>query len=87
MNTRLELGSFFTAKSFLVGCVMSGRFRLEGTVLGVRSYCKLDGAVALIRKNLHEAGRLYDCLCGCNLDRGGEKRAKESGLGEHCEEC
>ena len=66
---------------------MSGRFRLEGTVLWVRSYRELDVGVALIRKDLHEAGRLYDCLCDCNLGRSGEKRAKESGFGEHCEEC
>ena len=87
MNTRLELSSFFTAKSLLVGCVMSGRFRLEGTVLWVRSYREFDVEVAFIRKNLHEAGRLYDCLCDCHLGRGGEKRAEESGFAEHCEEC
>ena len=56
-------------------------------MLWVRSYREFDVEVAFIRKNLHEAGRLYDCLCDCHLGRGGEKRAEESGFAEHCEEC
>ena len=55
-------------------------------MLQVRSYREGDVEVALIRKDFHEAGRLYDCLRKCNLGRGGEKSAKESGFGEHGKE-
>lgn len=37
----------------------------------------------LVRKDFHEARRLYDSLCNGNLSRGGEKSADESGFGEH----
>ena len=56
-------------------------------MLHVRSYRQLDVVIALIRKNFEEAGRLYDCLCKCNLGRGGEKSADKGGFGKHGEEC
>ena len=59
---------------------------LKGTMLRVRLYQKIDVEVALVRKNFHEAGRLYNCLCRCNLGRGGEKSTDESGFGKHGEE-
>lgn len=42
---------------------------------------------ASIRKDCHETGGLYDCLCDCDLSRGSEKSADKSGFGEHGEEC
>ncbi len=56
-------------------------------MLRVRSYGDLDVEGAFIRKNFHEAGRLRDCLCDCNLSRGGEESADEGGFGEHGEDC
>lgn len=38
-----------------------------------------------IRKDCHEACRLYDSLCDCNLSRSSEKSADKSGFGKHCE--
>ena len=55
--------------------------------LRVRSYGDLDVEGAFIRKDFHEAGRLRDCLCDCNLSRGGEKSADEGSFGEHGEKC
>ena len=55
--------------------------------MGVSLYGDLDVGGAFIRKDFHEAGRLYNCLGNCNLSRGGEKSADESGFGEHGEEC
>lgn len=52
----------------------------------IRLYDDPDVEGAFIRKDFHEAGRLYDSLCNCNLSRGGEKSADDSGFGEHGEE-
>lgn len=56
-------------------------------MLHVRSYRERGLEVALIRKDFHKAGRLYDCLRKCNLGRSGDKNVNESGFGEHDEGC
>ena len=52
-------------------------------MLGIRLDGDLDVEGIVIRKNFHEARRLYDGLCRCNLSRGSEQSADESGSGEH----
>ena len=52
-------------------------------MLRIRLHGDMDDEGACVRKDCHEARRLYDSLCNCNLSRGGEKSADESGFGEH----
>ena len=66
---------------------MSRGLGLEGTGLYIRLNREIEVEMGLIRKDLHEASRLYDCLCISNLRRGGEESADKGGFGEHGEEC
>lgn len=52
-------------------------------MLRIRLHDDMDDEGAFLPKHCHEASRLYDSLCNCNLSRGREKSADESGFGEH----
>ena len=52
-------------------------------MLRIRLHGDMGDEGTCVRKNCHETRRLYDSLCNCNLSRGGEKSADESGFGEH----
>ena len=56
-------------------------------MLRVRLDGNMDNEEAVVRKNFHEAGRLYDSLRNYNLSSGSGQSADESSFGEHDEVC
>ena len=56
-------------------------------MLRIRLHGDIEDEGVFVREDSHEARRLCDSLCNCNVSRGGEKSADEGGFGEHGGKC
>lgn len=56
-------------------------------MLRIRLCSGIEDKEEFVREDSHKARRLVDSLCNCNLSRGSEKSANESGFSEHGGKC